>query len=214
MALTKATIENCDTHKKIECLFNPTEYTIAKSNSWTPQQVVGKNVPKMAFSGGGSRALTLELFFDVYEKGGDVRDYINELWALALIDETTENAQTHRARPPLCIFQWGGNWSFKAVVESLSVRYTLFRQDGIPVRATANITLKEAVDATEQPGTNPTSFAEPGHKRREVRPQDTLALIAFEEYGSSNLWRKIASANDIDDPLTLQPGQILAIPPL
>ena len=214
MSLTKATITNLDTKEKIECLFNPTEYTIAKSNTWEAKTVVGKNVPRVDFTGGGARTLTLELFFDVYEtKGADVRSHTNKLWELSMIDEGKKNSSTKRSRPPFCLFQWGGTWHFKSVVTSLSIRYTLFRADGTPVRATANVTLQEAADEKDQPGTNPTSFSEPGHRRREVRPKDTLAGIAFEEYGDSGKWRAIAEANAISDPLGIREGQVLAIPP-
>lgn len=216
MGLTKATIKNEDTKEVIKCLFNPTEYTIAKSNSWTPRKNTGKNVPKMDFTGGGPRTLTLDLFFDVFEEeGGDVRDHIDKLWKLTMVDESLRHQKTKRGRPPLCVFRWGGTWSFKAVVTSLSVRYVLFRQDGTPVRAIANATLQEAKDDKDLPGTNPTSHSvQPGRKRREVRPQDTLALIAHEEYGDSKLWRLIAADNGLEDPLDLKPGQVLSIPPL
>lgn len=214
MSLTKATITNLDTNEKIECLFNPTEYTIAKSNTWESKTVVGKNVPRVDFTGGAARTLTLELFFDVYEtKGADVRTHTNKLWDLTMIDEAKKNTKTQRSRPPFCLFQWGGNWHFKSVITSLTIRYTLFRSDGTPVRATANVTLQEAADEKDLPGTNPTSFSEPGHRRREVRPKDTLAMIAFEEYGDSGQWRLIAEANAIADPLGLEEGQVLAIPP-
>jgi hypothetical protein len=215
MGLTKATLTNLDTNDKIECLFNPTEYTIAKSNTWQAKPVVGRNVPKLDFTGGGSRTLNVELMFDVFEEAGkDVRDHINKLWTLTMIDESKKSSETNRSRPPLCLFQWGGNWHFKAAVTSLSVRYTLFRQDGTPVRAIATVALEEASDESDQPGTNPTSYAEAGMKRREVKPRDTLALIAYQEYGDSAKWRRIAEANRLDDPSDIQPGQILAIPSL
>ncbi|NLH99227.1 MAG: peptidoglycan-binding protein [Chthonomonadales bacterium] len=215
MGLTKAKIINEDTRETIECLFNPTEYTIAKANSWQPKPVVGKNVPKLDFTGGGSRTLDLELFFDVFEKkGADVRTYIDKLWKLTMIDESKKHPKTRRSRPPLCTFQWGGNWSFKAAITNLSVRYTLFRDDGKPVRAIAHVTMQEAEDDSEQRKTNPTSGSEPGRKRREVRPHDTLALISFEEYGDAKHWRRIAEENKIEDPLSLRPGMILSIPPL
>jgi nucleoid-associated protein YgaU len=213
MALTKATITNEDTKEVIKCLFNPTEYTITKTNSWQSNRVVGKNVPKLDFTGGESRTLQMELFFDVYEKeGGDVRDHINKLWKLTMTSDDKKNPKTKRSRPPLCLFQWGGNWHFKAAITSLTVRYTLFREDGTPVRATANVTFQEAEDPSLQKGTNPTSYSEPGYKRREVRPYDSLPLIAFEEYGDASHWRRIAEANQIDDPGSIKPGQILAIP--
>lgn len=215
MALTKATITNLETKDRIDCLFNPTEYTISKTNSWKQGRVVGKNVPKVEFTGGEARTLSMELFFDVFETpGADVREHIDKLWKLTLIEKKTMDRKTKRARPPLCLFQWGGHWHFKAAVTSLNVRYTLFRQNGTPARATASISLKEAEDPSTQPGTNPTSFGLPGYKRRQVQPHDTLGLIAFEEYGNPNHWRAIAEANAIDDPQSIRPGQVLAIPPL
>lgn len=223
MGLTKATITNLNNSQKIEVLFNPTEYTIAKTNNWSSKPNVGKNVPKRDFTGGNSQKLDMELFLDVFEakgandnlevkKDADVRVHVNKLVTLTLIDQDKKNPKTKKARPPLCLFQWGGQWSFQAVVTSLSVRYTLFHDNGIPVRATAKITLEEAEDEQEQKGTNPSSYAEPGRKRREVRPYDTLPLIAFEEYGDPNKWRKIADDNRLDNPFGLKAGQILSIP--
>jgi len=214
MGLTKARITNKETHDTITCLFNPTEYTITKQNAWQSKPVVGKNVPKLDFTGGGAQKLTMDLFFDVFEQeGADVSKDIQKLMALTLIHPKPKNDKTKKSRPPLCIFEWGPRWSFTAVVMELKVKYTLFREDGMPVRATATITLQEAEDDTQQPKQNPTSYSEGGSRRRQVRPRDTLAQIAYEEYGDSNRWRDIANANGLDDPLALSPGQILAIPP-
>jgi len=215
MSLTKATITNMYSKEKLQCLFNPSEYTITKTNNWQAKPVVGKNVPKMDFTGGGARSMTVELMFDVFEDPlGDVRQFTDKLFKLCLIDPNQKNVKTKKARPPFILFEWGDNWQFKAAITSLSIRFTLFRHNGVPVRALANMTLMEAVDENEKPGTNPTSYADNGMKRRMVKPRDTLAGIAYEEYGSSAKWRTIADANQIDDPLSLQPGQILAIPTL
>lgn len=214
MQPTKATIRNLDTGETIKCLFNPTEYTIQKSNNWRPQPVKGKNVPKLEFGGGGSRTMTFELLLDAFEKGGDVRQSVEKLWKLTMLEPKNKNKSTDRARPPIILFQWGGNWEFKAVVTSLSVRYIMFGETGKPTRAVANISLQEASDESEQPGTNPTSYAKPGYKLRETKAKDSLQLIAFEEYGDPNLWRRIASENSIDNPFALEAGTVLSIPPL
>ena len=47
-----------------------------------------------------------------------------------------------------------------------------------------------------------------------VREGDSLASIAFAAYGDPTLWRTIAEANEIDDPLRLPRGRALAIPRL
>src|SRR3954468_19770714 len=98
MGLTKATITNLDNNQKIDCLFNPSEYTIAKSNTWQAKPIVGKNVPKLDFTGGGSRTLNIELMFDVFEEAGkDVREHIDKLWALTMIDEAIKSSETNRS---------------------------------------------------------------------------------------------------------------------
>jgi hypothetical protein len=215
MGLTKATIRNLDSQEVITALFNPTEYTIAKECNWETKSIVGKDVPSSTFKGSGGRSLKLDLFFDVLEKsGGNVRDEIDKLFALTLTKDRKSSGKKKVSRPPFCLFQWGGNWQFTAYVASLSVRYTLFREDGIPVRATASVTFKEADDQASQKGTNPTSHALPGYRHREVRLHDTLALIAYEEYQDAAEWRRIALANGIDNPLGLAPGRVLAIPPM
>lgn len=214
MALTPATLTNVDTNEKLKCQFNPTEYTVQKSNSWQPRSVVGKNVPDVTFTGGGQRTMTVELFFDANEGNGNVMRDLRKLWKLTMIDESKKNQTTQRSRPPIVLFEWGSHWQFRAVITNMSVKYTLFKQDGTPVRAVANVTLAEARDASNQPAQNPTSHAKPGYKMREVRPKDTLALIAYEEYGDSTRWLVIAEANGIDDPDAVSAGQVLAIPPL
>ena len=41
---------------------------------------------------------------------------------------------------------------------------------------------------------------------------DTLHSLAFRAYGNAELWRKIAAANEIDDPMRLRPGTRVLVP--
>lgn len=209
--MQKLSIKNLDTNEKLECLFNPTEYTVAKTINWSPRRQTGQDVGQVDFTGGSPRTLNVELFFDCYEnEKATLKAPLDTLWGMAMVESGKQNRTTRLSRPPECLFEWGSTWSFKATITSLSVRYTLFRPDGTPVRAIASVTLQE-VD--EQPaGQNPTSRSQPGMKAREVRPRDTLPWIAFEEYGDATLWRHIAEANNLDDPTALTPGQMLTIP--
>jgi nucleoid-associated protein YgaU len=49
-------------------------------------------------------------------------------------------------------------------------------------------------------------------KQYTVRPGDTLSGIAAELYHDAKLWRPIAEANNIDNPLSLEPGRVLMVP--
>ena len=45
-----------------------------------------------------------------------------------------------------------------------------------------------------------------------VKRGQTLASIATQEYGDPRMWRPIADANGIDDPMRLHPGTLLVLP--
>src|SRR5689334_15183262 len=108
MALAKLKIRPRDRdYRTIEVLFNPTSYSISKPVNYTPQVRRNLNAPLLSFGGGGSRTLTLKLFFDVTErpqvKGRpirDVRQLTNELVALTRI-------KRKKSRPPICDVTWG-----------------------------------------------------------------------------------------------------------
>ena len=49
---------------KLDCYFNPTEYSIAKANTWEAIKVNGKPSPDQKFTSGTPRKLELSLLFD------------------------------------------------------------------------------------------------------------------------------------------------------
>jgi hypothetical protein len=212
----KARIINLDdsSEQPIECLFNPNEYTFSKRNTWSKAEIRGKNVPQLEFGGGDSMTLTMQLFFDTYTTGKDVRDTTNRIWKLMNINEKLTNVPGGPARPPMVEFRWGKTWSFKAVITSISQRFTLFRYDGTPVRATLDVTFMQAKEGGRYPGQNPTTVGVPGYKRRVVKEGENIDWIAHEEYGDSSKWRFIATTNSLDDPQRLKPGWVLVIAPL
>lgn len=206
MSLEKATIQTYDpeTHvvgEEIEVLFNPTEYRLNKANQFAEVAIPGLGAPPLQFVRGNARTLSMQLFFDTYEQGEDVRDYTGKITELLEIDP-----ELHA--PPICLFSWG-NLNFAGVLERADQRFTLFLSDGTPVRATIDVTLKEYFEG--EPGDRQSAdFA----KRYVVRRGDTLSGIAGRKYGDPALWRPIAEANSIDDPLAIQPGDPLVIPAL
>jgi nucleoid-associated protein YgaU len=98
------------------------------------------------------------------------------------------------------------------VVEEVEISYTLFASDGTPIRAKAQVTFKQS-DFMDDilPAQNPTSRTD-ARKTRIVNSQHRLDLIAYEEYNDSRYWRVLAEANHLDNPFTLQDGQVLIIP--
>ena len=67
--------------KEIAVMFNPNSYSIEKSVSWDSSGGASAgatqrkfNAPALTFGGGGSRTLSLELFYDVTESGDRSKD--------------------------------------------------------------------------------------------------------------------------------------------
>lgn len=211
--MAKAELENLENREIFVCRFNPTDFTVEKTNTISAQAAKGKNVPKSEFGGGGARTLNLKLLFDVSESAtGNLIPRMGELQKLMMAAEETENPKTSRARPPRVVFRWGNYLSFPALITKLSIQYTLFRDDGSPIRAMVTLSLQEFEDKTDKPRTNPTSYTETGQKLRFIRPHETLAQLAFEEYNDPTQWRRIADANRLENPRELVTGQVVIIP--
>ena len=215
MATAKARIVNLDDSSQpaVECLFNPSEYSFSKRNTWKRGEVKGGNIPQLEFGGGDSMELKMQLFFDTYASGNDVRQVTDGIWKLMRVSDTLTDMTSVKGRPPMVEFQWGSVLSFKAVIQNADQKFTLFRSDGTPVRATVDVTFVQALEEGKYPGQNPTTVGKPGYKRRVVKEGDSIDWIAYEEYGSSAMWRLIAETNDLEDPRKLKPGQVLAIVP-
>jgi LysM repeat protein len=204
MSLVKAVITP-EGEADIPVLFNPTQYSLNKGASFSEIAVPGLSAPILQFVRGNTRTLSMDLFFDTYEKGSDVRKYTNKIYGLVDI-----RGPLHR--PPIVTFSWG-TFNFQAVVEQVGGRFTLFLSDGTPVRATLSVTFKEFVEVDMLAKETPTESADHA-KTYVVKRGDTLASIAAAEYGDAGAWREIARANRIADPMNLTPGTRLSLPAL
>ena len=198
----------------IQCLFNPKDYTVTKNNTWNTKATPGATRPLPQFGGGQPSEMSLELLFDVsLLPSSTVRTATTQLFAMM---EATKGAgagsggKKNSRRPPKITFVWGSVISFVAFAKSLSVQYLLFRPDGEPIRATVKLGLLEA--GGTQKGQNPTTRGDGSLGTHVVRDGDSLPAIAFETYGDPTVWRVIAEANGIDDPLRLRRGAPLTLP--
>jgi nucleoid-associated protein YgaU len=189
----------------IAVLFNPGRYGIDAANQIAEIGVPGLAGPILQFVRGNSRTLTMQLLFDTYEDGTDVRDHTDAVYGLLDIEATTH-------APPVCEFRWG-RVQFRGVLERVNGQFTLFLPDGTPVRATLDVTFRQFTDVQLSVRLSPTESADHATTHVVVRGE-TLAAIAAQQYGDSGRWRPIADVNRLANPRKLVPGQVLAIPPL
>ena len=205
----------------IPVLFNPTEYSITKTNTWNFKEVQGQSLPPPEFGGGAPRQLSLQLLLDasLLEGSQSVKDITDKLFKMMEVGDG-QPAGGKRASPPKVTFRWGAVDTFLAVCTSLTVAYQLFEPNGVPIRADVKLDLKQAAQASTsssasaQKGTNPTTRAMEGHGVHTVQDGDSLPSIAYRAYGDATRWRAIAEANGIDNPLHMRRGTALVVPRL
>lgn len=224
MALAKLTIipeESLGSfpNEGVVALFNPEQITIQKSTKWKLSPRRESDTSASQFTHGEPATLSMDLFFDTYSNpdvsdyGIDVRQYTRRIFALTTIEQ---HGELHR--PPLCRIVWGSfnisdefqcNW----ILQSLNQRFTMFLEDGTPVRAILSTTFKQWRGDEEEKRILDLTSSDLV-KTRVFRMGERLSDIAHQEYGDSGLWRIIADASRIDDPRSLKPGIILTVPPL
>ncbi|MCD9196233.1 CIS tube protein [Streptomyces albireticuli] len=197
---------------RLRLQFNPASLSMSKSTEWrrTPSRMAGQSaLPE--FVGSGPRSLSLDVFLDATAKHDNSVEEAVEKLMRACVPTAASLARKAPASPWVRL-DWGSakTTSFDGVLSRLSVDYTLFDVDGKPLRATCGLSIEEAT--VDPPGQNPTSGAREARSTRRVVAGDSLPLLAWQEYGVPTVWRVIARANGIDDPMSLTPGTELIVP--
>lgn len=212
-------------NEAIEFQYNPTELSFQKGVQVAEIAIPGLDTPLLQFVRGQNETLTVDLFFDTTEDGMgsgalSVTTFTDKIYQLVKIEPSTH-------APPICRFVWGGEFPgndvsarignqkrewFRCVVETVRHKYTLFSPNGVPLRATMTLTLREYKplgDQLSQLGLNSPDRTQV----RVLRSDETLSSIAAEHYRDAGEWRRIAVANGIEDPRRLKPGTYLKLPP-
>lgn len=216
-----------ETGERISCLLNPNTIVIKRTAGVRPRGVIGAGLTDepLLYAGGGITELTLNLLFDLSLAGStivaqDVRDLTGPLWKLA------ENA----AEPPIVRFVWGKSWNIPGLVTAVAERLEQFSPGGAPARSWLSLRLiriTEPKPETTEPeeglapldtlGAEPPVLSDdlPSHEviGEEEAAGERIDAIAEKYYGSASWWRSLAFLNDLDDPLRLDPGTALKLPP-
>jgi hypothetical protein len=214
MTLEKLKIKNMDNNEEFTVLFNPTEYSVEDSSKWQ-DQTGNRRRPELQYTGGERKRLTMELFFDTYEAGQDVRQHTGKIARLLVV--TTDDRNSGK-RPPIVQLTWGPEnpdtgFPFVGVLETLKQQFTLFTGQGVPVRAKLSVTFKEFRLPADELQREPRRSSFPAQTYT-ARAGDTLSGIAAALWKDPLKWRLIAEANSIDNPRLLEPGHVLVVPPI
>jgi len=120
------------------------------------------------------------------------------------------NPQVHA--PNYVRLVWG-EFAMSCQLISLSVKFTLFSPEGIPLRAELNCGFRRFVDyemkLKEEDNKSPDMT-----RVVTIREGDSLPLLCQEHYGSPKYYLQVARTNGLVSPLNLQVGQKIVLPPM
>lgn len=154
----------------------------------------------------------LELWFDgtgAIPGTGEVSDEINRLKEYALY----YNGDIHSNH--YVKIEWGGSKGllFKGQLQTLSIEYMLFDSSGKPLRAKADISFKQFIDAKTRESMKNKSSPDLTHVRI-VQSGDTLPMMCFRIYKDPACYLEVARFNGLSNFMNIQPGQKIIFPPL
>ena len=218
---------NLDRSSNFPASFNPTEYTLSKNAQFAEHPIPGLDSPILQFVRGQAETVSLDLFFDTSDDGmganaTPVTTKTDKFYRLVKMSGSAH-------APPICLFTWGTGFAgsslgrewasqgrehgLKCVIESLRQRFSLFSSEGVPLRATLTVGLKEYKTVQEQVQRINLQSADQTHSYT-LCQGETLTDVANAVYGDPTAWRPIADRNSVTDPLAVAAGSILEIPPL
>ena len=190
--------------------YNPEEYTVQKTAEWhaTPQAREAEG-GKPQYHGVKSSKLDVKILLDAFAVPPAPPEPAIAILQAAMCP-TAASIALNSPKAPMVIFGWGTNIVMpQAFIKHLSVTYKRFLL-GNPVRAEVTVSLESVPSDT--PFTNPTSGGIATRRSHAVTHGDTLASIAYQEYGDPTRWRALAEVNQIDDPMRLAVGTMLLVP--
>jgi hypothetical protein len=208
--LRPATISNVNnTAEIVRFMFNPHEFSINKTITWSPEGGAGQNIPQYVYDRTSAPTISLTLHFDSQDLKKDVRDFTYLLWKFTMVDESRINQTTGKGEPPPVAFEWGRLY-FKAVITRLSEKFTLFDIQGTPLRCEIGIdlTLYEGLQTYQKQGTGALRQATGNETPRItlMAQGQRLDQIAAQNGGQSSNYRNVAASNNIDNPQRVPPG--------
>jgi LysM repeat protein/uncharacterized protein YoxC len=211
--------------------FNPKDLKLTDSSKWKVGEEVSKEKPSLTYEKGDPAKLMMELIFDTTDDGSSVEEnYVKNLRAFfsaALEAEDDEGNAT--TQPYFSKFTWN-EFEFVGVIEKLVVTYMMFSSTGVPLRAKVKLTMMEgeepeitfassgAIDVAV-----PNSLITAGAVDSVVRDISTATFTATCVAGANDTAssiaaqtgataQDIATANNLDDPMNIEPGTELVIP--
>lgn len=188
-------------------MFNPENWQIQESAEYNKEKPSGTTGGKTHFSGVNSRKLSFDLTVDGTGASGEKREVLVDV--LTLKTTIGFNGELHETNRLLII--WGSQ-IFQGVFESMSVKFTLFRPNGIPLRAVVSLSFTEDVNNVMKI-LKMNLLSSDLTRTRLTKANDRLDLICHQLYKDSRYYIEVARANNLTSFRNLPVNTELIYPP-
>jgi hypothetical protein len=199
--------------KPVDVQFNPETLKVTFAN-----QIVqpkggdqGGGSSGRQFVGDGTTKLALTLWFDVTAMTENPVDDVRRLTQKVIYFMTPKPIEKGKEKgksvPPATRFHWG-SFVFDGIVEGLEESLEYFSPDGKPLRAQITLTIgqqKILVTKFEGDGRVPST---PGQTPM-TQAKQGQSLQGMSAANGNSDWKGVAAANGIEDPLRMNPGQLV-----
>lgn len=182
---TRATFTNVTAKgKPFAVHFNPVSLQIALSNTLDDKSNP-QDKQKQQYVAKTSAKLTMDLIFDTTDTGSDVRKITGQVAALM----SPKASGGKSGAPPTVLFEWGA-FRFQGLIESYRETLDFFSYDGVPLRASVNLTLtqQDFVFSSDKELQRSSAVDVPSGNASQVAGQA----------GNSNAGRALAAANGLE----------------
>jgi len=200
-----------DTSTSFEVMLNPSDYDHSYSIGYNKKDAIGQLGSDTKFAGIKPEKIEFSILIDGTgvvggDNTSDVKTQINDLKNIIYKYDGDDHEPNHVR------VLWGSQIFFGRL-ETMSVENTLFKPNGVPLRAKIKLSFSGFMSKEEEALRANRSSPDLSHLI-EVKVGDTLPLLCYRVYKDSYYYIEVARANNITDFRTLRPGSKLHFPPL
>lgn len=212
-----------DNGKVVTVQFNPENMKVSFANQLVQPANGGVGAQNGSsgrqFVGAGTTKLTLQIWFDVAalppEAARNTKD-VRELTKNVAYFITPKKEGDHYI-PPAVRFLWG-SFQFDGLMDTLDESLEFFSDEGIPLRANMSLNLSQqkiqefsGAQGGQKlpPGMGGPGAAAPGTQPLTAAPAGSSLQGMVANAGINASWQAVASANGIENPRLLDPGQLI-----
>ncbi|HJZ83075.1 MAG TPA: hypothetical protein VKD91_22090 [Pyrinomonadaceae bacterium] len=177
--------------------FNPTSLQHVVSNT---MKETGRGTNAKQYVSQSTAKLTMDLIFDTTDSGQDVRAMTSKVAQFMKPTRPVSSNNQDRKVPPVVLFAWG-NFMFQGMVESFKETIDFFSGNGVPLRASVNLTMSQQDRVFEDPDTATTAITNASFQPDAIEVPTSAnqnATSTASQGGDPSAGRSIAAANNLD----------------